>query len=275
MRVRPSEIAIHALLLGGVGSLMVTAPTAGDFWWSDAPRHALNGVFVKDLIAAVPADPERWAIEYYLQYPAVTILFYPPLFPFVEALFFGFFGNSHGAALAAVGSFYVALAFGSYRLFGHWLDRWPAAAAALLLAGTLEVALWGRQVMLEIPAFACLVWSTHLFLRWTEERRPRLLYLAMLILLAGLYTKQTVIFMVPVFATVLWMRRGWEPFRERHVWIAASVFLLCLLPLAVLTLEFGQANVASVAGLPTARSREPPWKDGSIMSGRYRARSGG
>lgn len=27
------------------------APVGGDFAWSDAPRHALNGIFVHDLVA--------------------------------------------------------------------------------------------------------------------------------------------------------------------------------------------------------------------------------
>ena len=35
-------------------ALLATAPVHGDFWWSDAPRHALNGAFVKDFIAALP-----------------------------------------------------------------------------------------------------------------------------------------------------------------------------------------------------------------------------
>src|SRR5262245_29724666 len=60
--------ALAALLL------FVTAPHNGEFWYSDAPRHALNGVFIKDLFASLPADPKSWAMEYYVQYPALTIL---------------------------------------------------------------------------------------------------------------------------------------------------------------------------------------------------------
>jgi hypothetical protein len=28
--------------------MWLSAPRHGEFWWSDSPRHALNGVFVMD-----------------------------------------------------------------------------------------------------------------------------------------------------------------------------------------------------------------------------------
>jgi hypothetical protein len=62
-----NAVAAAVFLLGAV-LLFVTAPHHGEFWWSDAPRHALNGVFVKDLIATMPAHPGAWAMQYYAQY---------------------------------------------------------------------------------------------------------------------------------------------------------------------------------------------------------------
>ncbi|HLI21719.1 MAG TPA: hypothetical protein VKV32_11405, partial [Stellaceae bacterium] len=57
------EWPIVALALGVATLLLgVTAPHHGEFWWSDAPRHALNGVFVKDFVAAMPIhDPVGFA----------------------------------------------------------------------------------------------------------------------------------------------------------------------------------------------------------------------
>jgi len=44
----PTERAAAAVVfLMGALLLFITAPHHGEFWWSDAPRHALNGVFVK------------------------------------------------------------------------------------------------------------------------------------------------------------------------------------------------------------------------------------
>src|SRR6266852_9337259 len=105
------EFGSLLLLFLAVLILFQTSPTNGDFWWSDAPRHALDGAFYRDLLHDLPLDRiKEYAIDYYLQYPALTILFYPPLFPLVEALFFALFGVSHTTAQMAVAAFYLASA---------------------------------------------------------------------------------------------------------------------------------------------------------------------
>ena len=96
-------------------ALLLTAPVNGDFWWSDAPRHALNGAFVRDFIAAHPVhDPVRWAIDYYLRRPALTIMFYPPLFYAAEAITFALFGVSHFMAQFTVALFVLLLGVSGY-----------------------------------------------------------------------------------------------------------------------------------------------------------------
>ena len=42
------------LLTVAVVLLFYTSPRAGDFWWSDAPRHAMDGVFYRDLARNMP-----------------------------------------------------------------------------------------------------------------------------------------------------------------------------------------------------------------------------
>ena len=151
---------IHLLLAALVGLLFLGAHADGSYWWSDAPRHALNGVFVKDLVAAAPwSDPSRYAYDYYAQYPALTILFYPPLFYAISAPFYALFGVSEGTALLVVALHYVAFAWGAWALFRCWLPAWPAAAAAAMLMVLPEIAFWGRQVMLEVPSLAFFIWS--------------------------------------------------------------------------------------------------------------------
>ena len=41
--------AFLLLLTIAVFLLFKTSPRAGDFWWSDAPRHAMDGVFYYDM----------------------------------------------------------------------------------------------------------------------------------------------------------------------------------------------------------------------------------
>ena len=75
-RIRlPARCFSLLVLVAAAMALYVSAPTEGDFWWSEAPRNALNGAFMLDLLRELPFDdPFRWAVDYYYQYPALTIL---------------------------------------------------------------------------------------------------------------------------------------------------------------------------------------------------------
>lgn len=245
--------AVAAVLLLAAGLLFLSAPRDGEFWWSDAPRHALNGAFVKDLVAAHPwADPAGWAMQYYVKYPALTILFYPPLFYFVLAPFYALFGVSHATALGVVLLHYFAFALGLSLLARRWLAAPLAALVGLAAMAAPGLALWGRQVMLEVPTLAYAVWGMLLLRRYAGTGRKRPLYLGAFLLLCALYTKLNTVFLVPVAALMLFAGRGRLLWQDRHVWIAAALGVLGLLPLVMLTLRFGAANVQSVAGIADA-----------------------
>lgn len=246
-----------------VGLLYLGAPSGNTFSWSDAPRHALNGVFVKDLVATAPFhDPAGYAYAYYAKYPALTILFYPPLFYFISAPFYALFGVSEHTALLVIGLHYVAFAWGSYRLFCFWLGQWQALTATVMLVAAPEIAFWGRQVMLEIPSLAFSVWSAVVFTRYRREGRPVLLYWALVLLVLAMYTKITAAFLTVVYLAILVNERRGALLRDRHAWGAAILSLIGLVPLIILTLKFGQANVQSAAGIAdsvTSRASLAGW----------------
>jgi len=237
-----------------LGSLLLfaTAPHHGEFWWSDAPRHALNGVFVKDLIAAMPADPVTWAMQYYVRYPALTILFYPPLFYLVSAPFYALFGVSHTTAIAVELLHYLALALGLYLLARSWVGPLAAIAVGLAVMAAPGIAYWGRQVMLEVPSAAFAVWAALALRRHIMSNRSGSLCVAVILLLCATYTKITTIFLFPVFGLVLLTARGWQLLRERRIWIIAALAIIGLVPVIWLTVKFGGANVQSVTGIPDA-----------------------
>jgi 4-amino-4-deoxy-L-arabinose transferase-like glycosyltransferase len=237
------------LLAIAVVLLFETSPRAGDFWWSDAPRHAMDGVFYYDLVRSLPvSNLKQWAMDYYVQYPAVTVLFYLPVFALIEAIFFALFGVSHNTAQLTVSAFLLALACGTYFLARRWLGRVAAFSTALLFIGTPAVALWGRQVMLEIPAFAFLLWSSYFFLLYVDSAQPRTLYLATGFLLAAIYTKQSTVFLVPVCLLTLYSLHQREIFRRKELRWSAVMFCLGLVPLAIFTWLWGQLNVKQVTG---------------------------
>lgn len=246
---RKHELAFSLLIILSVVLLFVGAPHGGAFFWSDSPRHALNGVFVADLLRAMPIhDPSGYAYAYYAKYPALTILFYPPLFYFFSAPFYWLFGVSHETALAAVFVLYLAFALGSYRLFRFWLSPFFAACASISLAVSPEIAFWGRQVMLEVPAFAPLVWSAVFFTHFRKTQKSAHLYWASLLLVLAMYTKISAGFMALAYVLVL-LGENRALWRQRSVWIVGALSAIALLPLVVLTLKFGQANLQSASGI--------------------------
>src|SRR5690606_9832331 len=132
---------------------------------------------------------------YYAQYPALTILFYPPLFYVISAPFYALLGFSHGTALLVVGLHYAAFVWACYRICRRWFDASAAFLLAALIAVLPEIAFWGRQIMLEIPALAFLAWSAACFLDYLDQRRPLYLYLAVALLVLAMYSKINVGFM--------------------------------------------------------------------------------
>ena len=66
--------------------IFLTNISQSGLWYPDAPKHALNGVFYKDLIEEKGFfHPRRYAERYYVQYPSLTISTYPPMFYITEA----------------------------------------------------------------------------------------------------------------------------------------------------------------------------------------------
>lgn len=233
--------------------LFLGAPTHGDFYWSEAPRNALNAAFLKDFVEAMPwRDPTGFAYDYYAQYPALTILFYPPLFYAISVPFYWLLGVSHNTALVVVLIHYIAFALGTWRLFRFFLSPWQAVAAASILAAAPEIAFWGRQVMLEVPAFAFLIWACVYFVEFRRKKRPVFLYLATSLLVLSIYTKISVAFMAIAWAAILLVENRAALLREKHIWATALLATLALIPLVVLTINFGQVNVQSALNMPDA-----------------------
>ncbi|MGH6976761.1 MAG: ArnT family glycosyltransferase, partial [Stellaceae bacterium] len=145
--------------------------------------------------------------------------------------------------------FYALLGLGLYRLTRLWASRPAALGAALMMMGMPEVALWGRQVMLDIPAMAWLVWGIYAFARFLKVDRGRDLALAAVLLLAALYTKYNVVFVVAALLPTLVAGRGRSLLRDRRLWWTAAAVAVGALPAAGLLFTFGSANLQSAADL--------------------------
>ncbi|MDE1463026.1 ArnT family glycosyltransferase [Spartinivicinus poritis] len=255
MKYKQYQSTIYCILLCLiVAFLFLTgAPVGGAFSWPDSPRHALNGAFVMDFIGAAPFyDPVTYAYDYYSQYPALTILFYPPLFSFLLAPFYAIFGVSQETALFVLFICYAFFACGCYFLARQWLTAPLSFGVALMIVASPEIAYWGRQIMLEIPAFAFLVWSSYFLVRYTREQRISCLYLSIALLVLGVYTKISIAFVCLPYLIALISARGYSLIKDKHSYIIAGLAIIGILPLILLTIEFGQANVQSAMGISDA-----------------------
>lgn len=231
-------------------------PKHGDIWWSDASRNALNGAFVFDFLREAPFHhPIEFAYDYYRQWPTLTILFYPPLFYVVLAAVYAVLGVSEASALVAEFAFLLLLAWGAYRLSRHWLDPVPALAAALLLIGAPQLAFWGQQIMLDVPAYAFIVWSADFFVRYFRNRTKTALYAAALCMVAAIYTKYNAIFFVVVLATTVFSLHGWRAARDGTVLRAAALGFGLLLPIVAVFFAFGGYNLEQAAAMRGSPAR--------------------
>ncbi|MDE2229289.1 MAG: glycosyltransferase family 39 protein [Alphaproteobacteria bacterium] len=201
------------------------------------------------MITALPRHPVTWAEAYYLQYPALSILFYPPLFYVFEAVAFALLGVTQFAAQATVAVFYGLFGLGVYRLTRLWVSRPAALGAALMLMGAPEFALWGRQVMLDVPATAWLVWGVYAFARFMRFNSGRDLVLSAALFLAALYTKYNVVFIAAVLLLTLVATRCGAAMRDRRLLWATMTAVVAAVPAIALVLTFGSANFQSAADL--------------------------
>lgn len=259
---RADALALAVLSLACL-VVFLTAPTGGEFTWSESPRNALNGAFVLDLLRDMPLrNPTEWATAYYLKYPALTVLFYPPLLSVAVGLTYAVLGVSHWAAMACVSLFLLGLAVAAY-LWARRVAGPPAAlAATLLLLAAPELLQWGQQVLLEVPMLALCTGGALFLARYGETGRPSDLTVAVLLLVLGAYTKQTAAFVAAGLLAGLLLWQGAGLLARRHVWVVAALATAALVPLVLLQLRFGSFNLVTaneLAGPPRFSFESLSW----------------
>lgn len=191
-----------ALMLIALAVALMGLPgiTKGGLGWSDAPNHALDGVFVYEFVKQWPiAHAREWAEQFYLRYPALGIIvYYPPGFAVVEAGAFALLGVNIVAARLTVVGFALGAAWLMYLLGRRWFDRPSGLLAALLVVTCPHGFLWMNDVMLEWPATFWILASVYCFERDRAATHAQwAVALAACIVMAYL-TKQTAGFILPV-----------------------------------------------------------------------------
>src|SRR5262245_64920312 len=100
----------------------------------------MTGVFVRDALADGGwRNPRGYASRYYLQYPALGLLVWPPLFYGIEGLAMTTLGTSFAAGQLTIAAFAVLACLYVYRLALLLGRPVPSAMLATMLLGLRQV----------------------------------------------------------------------------------------------------------------------------------------
>lgn len=245
-----ATVACVGVLAALVLYYFMSAPTHGDFWWFDASRHAMNGVFLRDLLMGGMLHPIQFAKAYYEQYPAINIGFYPPFFYISSVPLLLLFGVSHAVSQSVVALYTLAAAILIFGICRSVMDRFSALATALCILLFAPLALWARQVQLDVPAIALYLFTAFALIRYLETGRQKWMFGSAILLGLSLLTRVQGIFLVPVFLLVLFVQRPPEcPALGRRI-IATVIAGIIALPAVLMVQYFSSVNQALATATP-------------------------
>jgi hypothetical protein len=229
-------VLLPVLLILGV-AYMLAYQTGEPFYNNDETRHVMTGVYFRDLLHDMPLGNLRgYTISYYLQYPALGLLVWPPFFYILEGLTMSIFGTSLVVSKMLIGLFAVLGCAYLFRLVRRSHDGTRAAIAVLFFGLSPLVFELSHYVMLEVPTLALGLAATYHFVSFMEgeERRRDLLLAALFSVLTAL-TRFDAVYLLPLFLIMLALRGRWMILRRRDVWAVSLVALLLVAPFFALS----------------------------------------
>jgi hypothetical protein len=233
------KIWAPALVLFALALLHLGFSSIGEpFKNGDETRHVMTGVFFRDAIADAPAsltDPRGYAVRYYVQYPALGIITWPPFFYLIEGVAMWTFGTSYTVARLLV--YLFALVGGSYAYRLYLLTHgWPTALAALAVFGLAPVVFSHCGcVLLEVPTLALVLGSVFHFERYISNNRWRDAVLACLFAAFAALTRFDAILLLPFALLRLGFTRQFGLLLRRPVLVGLCLALGLTVPYYIFT----------------------------------------
>ncbi len=228
-----------SLVLGGLAFLHVCfSPVGEPFKNGDETRHVMTGVFISDAIADWPtstADPRGYAVRYYMQYPALGIVIWPPFFYLVEGVAMWALGTSYLVSRLVIYAFALFGGVYAYRLFRRTHGT-PVALAALAVLGLAPlVFMFSGYVLLEVPTLALVLASVFHFERYVGEKRARDAVLACLFAALAALTRFDGVLLLPFVLLRLGFTRQFGLLLRRPVLLGLLLALVLTVPYYLFT----------------------------------------
>ena len=226
-----SRLAPWILLLV-VGLVISIGITRGEFHFNgDEMRHAVTGVFFRDLLADRPfEDPRQYVYDYYAKYPALGLAHWPPFFHFVEGVFFLIFGISAVTSRLTVLFFSLLGVYFWYRIAEREGSRYRALAAAFIFSLVPYILLYERVTMLEIPMVALCLGAIHFWRCFRESGRAWHLWAVAAFSAAAMLTSQKAVFLVFIIGADFLLERRFDLLRRWDLWAALAASAAVVLP---------------------------------------------
>jgi hypothetical protein len=225
---------------------------------NDETRHAMNGVFMRDLLVDMPIhNPIQYSFEYYSKYPAIALPHWPPFFAAAEGAFFLVFGISTWVGRLAILAFSLMGAYFWYRIAEDHGPRYLAFFSALIFALLPAILLYEDVIMLEIPQMAMCMGAAFFWVRFLRSEKGAYLWAAAAFSVGALLTSQLAIFLAVFFGLHFFVERRFGLLRRWDVWVALVASFMIVL--SWYRLSFGALTFSYQRGLGDGAGRLLTW----------------
>jgi hypothetical protein len=205
------------------------------FYNVDETRNVMTGVFFRDLAVDLPIHhPVNYTVHYYLQYPALGLLLWPPFFHVVLGAFMVFLGTSMVVAKGVVLLFSLLSCDFCFRLVRHTHDASTALVAAAVLGVSPLMFELSSQVMLEVPTLASVIAAVYYFVLYLDLGRCRHVYFACLAAALAVLTRFDGTQLGVTFLLLCLAKRRADVLWNKHFWLASLMALVLTLPVYAL-----------------------------------------
>jgi len=127
--LKEKKIFLLLLLVLGIFAGLHFSDSELVYYGGDESRHFMNGVFYKDMLAEGGfKNPAEYLMDYYFQYPALSVYQYPPLFYLLEAAVFAVFGANKLPVLFLI---LLITIFGVYYFYQYVRNKFGESVAFL------------------------------------------------------------------------------------------------------------------------------------------------
>lgn len=252
-------------LVAVLGLLLVVLYLSGDglsqptIEGLDGAHHVMDGVFFRDFYVDLPFDSlGAYPLDYYAQYPALGFIFWPPVYPMLEGLFFLLAGEISLFVSQLCMLFFACMAMcAGFYLLRPRLGLGLSCLALISLFGISEFIKYQNQVRLEVPTIAVGLWFLLSYQSLLSRAKPELWRLCCFSLLGAtaIYTKQTAFPILLAVGVDLVLNRR-QLLRQPRFLASGATLVLLLVPLALFTLKYGKSNIAQSLGSGTATIME-------------------